>query len=135
VGLGWLVRFEPVPGEEALVWQGVSVWILRGAAVGLAIVLAFVVLDRRPGLSRPAARAGLAGAVLLALAWSLAVQLATSWLVPLLPAALWPGLSVAPVVLAGFAGTALLAVAAAAPQTRSPAEGSPSASVARTATR
>jgi hypothetical protein len=135
VGLGWLVRLEPVPGEEALVWHGAFLWILQGAAVGLAIVLAFVVLDRRPGLSRPAARAGLAGAVLLALAWSLTVQLATSWLVPLLPAALWSGLAVAPVVLAGFAGTALLAVAAAAPQTPSLAEGSPSASVAAASNR
>jgi hypothetical protein len=128
VGLGWLVRFEPAPGEAALVWHGAVLWLTQGAAVGLAIVLAFVVLDRRPSLPRPAARAGLAGAVLLALAWSLAVRLATGWLVPLLPPALWPGLSVAPVLLAGFAGTALLAVAAAGPQT--PRDGSPRPRVA-----
>jgi hypothetical protein len=91
-------------------------------------VLAFVVLDRRPGLSRPAAGAGLAGAVLLALAWSLAVQVGSSWLVPNLPQVLVPGLFVAPAVLAGFAGTALLAVAAADPQASR--DGSPSPRVA-----
>jgi hypothetical protein len=90
---------------------------MRATAVGLALVLVLVLLDRRPGLPRPAARAGLAGAALLALAWSLAVQVAPSWLVPHLPQGLVPGLSVAPVVLGGFAGTALLAVAAAEPTT------------------
>jgi hypothetical protein len=57
------------------------------------------------------------------------IQVATSWLVPHLPLALVPGLLVAQLVLGGFAGTALLAVAAADPQTllrgrrRSQAEG------------
>ena len=81
-------------------------------------------------LPRPAARDGLAGAALLVLAWSLAVQLALSWLVPHLPQDLMAGFSVAPVVLGGFAGTALLAVAAAQPQTRSSADGGPRPSVA-----
>jgi hypothetical protein len=117
VGLGWLARFEPAPGEAALTRYGALVVTMRATAVGLALVLVFVLLDRRPGLPRPAARAGLAGAALLALAWSLAVQVAPSWLVPHLPQGLVPGLSVAPVVLGGFAGTALLAVAAAEPTT------------------
>jgi hypothetical protein len=130
VGLWSLARYEPAPGEAALAWYGVLVVAMRAAAVGLALVLGFVVLDRRPGLPRPAAGAGLAGAALLALAWSLAVLLALSWLVPHLPRVLMPGFSVAPAVLGGFAGTALLAVAAAAPQTRSSAEGSPRPSAA-----
>lgn len=128
VGLYWLARFAPAPGEAVLAWYGVLVVAMRATAVGLAIVLAFVVLDRRPGLSRPAAGAGLAGAVLLALAWSLAVQVGSSWLVPHLPQVLVPGLFVAPAVLAGFAGTALLAVAAADPQASR--DGSPSPRVA-----
>jgi hypothetical protein len=101
---------------------------MRATAVGLALVLVLVVLDRRPGLSRPAAQDGLTGAVLLALAWSLAVQVAAGWLVPHLPQVLAPGLFAAPVVLGGFAGTALLAVAAADPQASS--DGSPRPSVA-----
>jgi hypothetical protein len=128
VGLSWLARFAPAPGEAVLTWYGVLVVAMRATAVGLAVVLAFVVLDRRPGLSRPAAGAGLAGAVLLALAWSLAVQVGSSWLVPHLPQVLVPGLFVAPAVLAGFAGTALLAVAAADPQASR--DGSPSPTVA-----
>jgi hypothetical protein len=128
VGLYWLARFAPAPGEAALTWYGVLVVAMRATAVGLAVVLAFVVLDRRPGLSRPAAGAALAGAVLLALAWSLAVQVGSSWLVPHLPQVLVPGLFVAPAVLAGFAGTALLAVAAADPQASR--DGSPSPRVA-----
>jgi hypothetical protein len=128
VGLSWLARFAPAPGEAVLTWYGVLVVAMRATAVGLAVVLAFVVLDRRPGLSRPAAGAGLAGAVLLALAWSLAVQVGSSWLVPHLPQVLVPGLFVAPAVLAGFAGTALLAVAAADPQASR--DGSPSPAVA-----
>jgi len=130
VGLGWLARFEPAgPGETTLVWYGVLVVAMRATAVGLALVLVFVLLDRRPGLPRPAAQAGLAGAALLVLAWSMTIQVATSWLVPHLPLALVPGLLVAQLVLGGFAGTALLAVAAADPQTllrgrrRSQAEG------------
>ena len=78
----------------------------------------------------PAARAGLAGAILLVVAWSLALQLGIGWLVPLLPQALGAVVLSAPVLLAGFAGTALVAVAAAAPQAPSRVEGSPSASVA-----
>jgi hypothetical protein len=81
---------------------------MRATAVGLALVLVFVLLDRRPGLSQPAAQAGLAGAAVLVLAWSMTIQVATSWLVPHLPQALVPGLLVAQLVLGGFAGTALL---------------------------
>lgn len=113
VGLWWLAQFEPAaPDEAALLWPGVLLSAGRAAATGSAIALAFVVADRRPAM----ARAGLAGAILLVLAWSLTLQLGISWLVPLLPQALgWLILS-APVLLTGFAGTALVAVAAAAPQ-------------------
>jgi hypothetical protein len=102
----------------------------RVAATGLAVVLAFVLADRRRAMARPAARAGLAGGVLLVLAWSLSFQLGTSWLVPLLPQALTSVVLGAPVLLAWFAGTALVAVAAAASQAPSMVEGSPSASEA-----
>jgi hypothetical protein len=131
VGLGWLARFEPPgPGETTLVWYGVLVVAMRATAVGLALVLVFVLLDRRPGLSQPAAQAGLAGAAVLVLAWSMTIQVATSWLVPHLPQALVPGLLVAQLVLGGFAGTALLAVAADDPQTLLRADGSPRPRVA-----
>jgi hypothetical protein len=136
VGLNWLARYEPAgSGEQALVWYGVLLVAMRATAVALALVLGFVLLDRRPGLPRPAALAGLAGAALLALAWSPTVQIAISWLIPHLPQALVPGLFVAPLALGGFAGAALLAVAAAAPQTRSRADGSPSPSVATASNR
>ena len=135
MGLNWLARYEPAgSGEQALVWYGVLLVAMRAAAVALALVLGFVLLDRRPGLPRPAALAGHAGAALLALAWSLTVQIAISRLIPHLPQALVPGLFVAPLALGGFAGTALLAVAA-APQTRSRADGSPSPSVATASNR
>jgi hypothetical protein len=53
-----------------------------------------------------------------------------SWLVPHLPQTLGSAIFGAPVLLAGFTGTALLAVAAAAPQTPSRVGGRPSASTA-----
>jgi hypothetical protein len=132
VGLSWLARNLPAPGEAALTWYGVLVSATRAAGVGLAVVLAFVVLDRRPALSRPAARAGLAGAALLALAWSLAIQVGATWLVPRLPQVLIPAIFAAPTILAGFAGTALLTVAAADPQRSKDASPSPSAATATT---
>jgi hypothetical protein len=48
VGLWLLARYEPAPGEAALAWYGVLVVAMRAAAVGLALVLGFVLLDRRP---------------------------------------------------------------------------------------
>ncbi len=130
VGLWWLARYEPAtPDEAALLWPAVLLSAGRVAATGLAVVLVFVLADRRPAMTWPAARAGLAGAILLALAWSLTLQLGIGWLVPLLPQALGSVVLSAPVLLAGFAGTALVAVAAAA-QAPSRAEGSPSANVA-----
>jgi hypothetical protein len=135
VALYWLARYVPDPGQAVLTWYGVLAVATHAAAVALALALVFVLLDRRPALPRPAAQAGLAGAVLLALAWSLAVQVAMGWLIPHLPQVLVPGLFAAPVVLGGFAGTALLAVAAADPQPRPRAEGSPSPSVATASTR
>ncbi|MFL6218280.1 MAG: hypothetical protein ACJ742_07010 [Actinomycetes bacterium] len=136
VGLGWLARFEPGgPGGTALAWYGVLVVAMRATAVGLGVVLVLVLLDRRPGLPQPAAQAGPAGGALLVLAWSTTVQVATSWLVPHLPQILVPGLFVAPLVLGGFAGTALLAVAAADPQTLLRADGSPRPRVAMASNR
>jgi hypothetical protein len=130
VGLWWVARYEPAPGEAVLTWDGVLVSATRAAAVGLAVVLAFVVLDRHPALSPPASRAGLAGAVLLALSWSLAVQVGASWLIPSLPQVLIPAVFATPTILGGFAGTALLAVAAADPHR--PRDTTPSPSVATT---
>ena len=123
VGLWWLARLEPAsPDQAAPLWPEALLSAARMAAVGLAVVLAFVVVTRRPPLTRPAARAALAGALLLVLAWSLLPQLAATWLVPLLPLALGAAIFSAPVLLASFAGTALLAAAAAAPQAPSRAE-------------
>ena len=131
VGLWWLAQFEPATPEEAvLLWPGVLLSAGRAAAAGSAVVLAFVIADRRPAMARPAARAGLAGAILLVLAWSLTLQLGISWLVPLLPQTLGSVVLSAPVLLTGFAGTALVAVAAAAPQAPSRVDGSPSANAA-----
>ena len=131
VGLWWLAQFEPAGLDEAVLrWPGVLLSAARVTAVGLATVLVFVVADRRPALARPAARAGLAGALLLVLAWSLSLQLGISWLVPLLPQTLGSAIFGAPVLLAGFAGTALLAVATAAAQMPSRVEGRPSSSTA-----
>jgi hypothetical protein len=76
------------------------------------------------------ARAGLAGALLLVLAWSFSLQLVINRLVPHLPQTLGSAIFGAPVLLAGFTGTALLAVAAAAPQTPSRVGGRPSTSTA-----
>lgn len=130
VGLWWLARYEPAtPDEAARLWPAVLLSAGRVAATGLAVVLVFVLADRRRAMTWPAAGAGLAGAILLALAWSLTLQLGIGWLVPLLPQALGSVVLSAPVLLAGFAGTALVAVAAAA-QAPSRVEGSPSANVA-----
>jgi hypothetical protein len=118
------------PDDAVLLWPGVLLPAARVAAAGLAVVLVFVVADRRPALARPAAKAGLAGALLLVLAWSFSLQLVISWLVPHLPQTLGSAIFGAPVLLAGFTGTALLAVAAAAPQTPSRVGGRPSASTA-----
>jgi hypothetical protein len=122
VGLAWLARVEPTgPGEAVPVWYGALGSAVRAAGVGLAIVLVFVVLDRHPSLSPRAVRAGLAGGALLILAWSVTLQLATSPLFILLPQTLAIALFSAQVILAGFAGTALLAAAAAEPAPRPPA--------------
>jgi hypothetical protein len=60
----------------------------------------------------------------------MAVAIGTSQLLPHLPQFLAPALFAAPTVLAGFAGTALLAVAAADPQASR--DGSPRPSVVTT---
>ena len=85
-----------------------------------------------PGLVLGDAFSFLAGAVLLALAWSPAIQVAASWQVPRLPQVLIPAIFAAPTILAGFAGTALLAVAAVDPQRSRDASPSPSVATATT---
>lgn len=112
VGLTWLARVEPIPGTgTAMTWYNLPQLALRAVTLGLAIVLAFAVLARRPAMARRPARAGLTGAVLLALGVSVLLQAAIAYLVPLLPLA---GLVLfgATFAVLEFAGTALLTVAA-----------------------
>ena len=127
VGLAWLARVGPI--EEtgaATTWYSVLLLVLRAVTLGLAVVLVLVVLDRRPAMARRPARAGLAGAALLALGSSVLVQAAVAHLVPLLPQIVGLALFGAVFVVVEFAGTALLAVAAVeAPLTPAPGAGPP----------
>jgi hypothetical protein len=119
VGLRWLAAVDRPEAAEATpalpTWYGLLVSAMLAVAVGLAILLVFVVLDRRPGMARRPARASLAGGVLLVVAWSVVVQTGVSWLAAPLPYPLKFAILSAPAVLAWFAGTALVAVAAAEP--------------------
>jgi hypothetical protein len=116
VGLGWLLASGRDRPSEALAWYDAPAVGLREAALAVAVLLLPAVAERRP----PAARAGLAGAVLLVAASSFAVQAGVSALVERLPQPL--GFAVAGVVplAAWFAGAALLAVAAAHPAPQVP---------------
>jgi hypothetical protein len=118
VGLGWLLASGRDRPSEALAWYDAPAVGLREAALAVAVLLLPAVAERRP----PAARAGLAGAVLLVAASSFAVQAGVSALVERLPQPL--GFAVAGVVplAAWFAGAALLAVAAAHPTPQVPGE-------------
>jgi hypothetical protein len=135
VGLWWLVTAPPDPAEAPPVWDGVAAAVLRAATIGLAVLLLLAVADRRLGLDRRAARAGLAGGVLLVAAESVALQAGVGLLVQLLPVPLWFGLLGATPALAWFAGAALIVVAAAQPRTPSSDEGSPRPSAATASNR
>ena len=132
VGLWWLVA-PPWPAEDYLAWYGLPDALLRAGALGLAIVLLLAVADRGPAMDRGAARAGLAGAAMLVVVQSVAVQAgvgALAALLPQVPAFAFVGAST---MVAWFAGAALVAVAvatAAEPQVPVSDEGSPSPSVA-----
>jgi hypothetical protein len=121
IGLRWLARLELVEGAEpVLTWYGVLASVVGAVALGLAVVLLLVVLDRRAGMAGRPARAGRAGAILLVLGSSVLAQSAVGFLAPLLPQALAFAVLDVAFVLAWFAGTALLTVAAAGPAARPP---------------
>jgi hypothetical protein len=113
VGLIWLARVEHTEEVAASwAWYDGLTSVLRAVALGLALVLLFVVLDRRPAMARRPARAALAGGVLLALASSVLVQTAVGLVAPMLPAGLALAVLGAVFSLTWFAGTALLTIAA-----------------------
>jgi hypothetical protein len=114
MGLTWLAWVGPIEETGAsTTWYSLLLLIPRAVALGLVIVLAFVVRDRRAGgLARRPARTGLTGAVLLALGLSVLTQTAVAYLVPLLPQVVGQALFGAAFILLEFAGTALLTVAA-----------------------
>jgi hypothetical protein len=95
-----------------LAWYGAPTLALREAALALAVLLLLAVIDRRPAT----ARAGLAGAVLLVVANSFAVQGGVSTLVGLLPLLLGSALAGTMTLAAWFGGAALLAVATRQPE-------------------
>jgi hypothetical protein len=113
VGLTWLARVEPTEGVgTTLAWYGLLQSVLQAAALGLALVLLFVLLDRRQGMARRPAQASLAGGVLLVVASSALVHTLVAFLAPLLPTILAFALLDAAFSVTWFAGTALLTVAA-----------------------
>jgi len=116
VGLSWLLAAVREHPTEALAWYDAPTLALREAALALAVLLLLAVIDRRPAT----ARAGLAGAVLLVVANSFAIQAGVSALVGLVPPLL--GFAVVGTVplAAWFGGAALLSVAAAHPTPEEP---------------
>ena len=112
VGLGWLLAAARDHPSEVLAWYGAPTLALREAALALAVLLLLAVIDRRPAT----ARAGLAGAVLLVVANSFAVQGGVSMLIDLLPLLLGFALAGTVTLAAWFGGAALLAVAARQPE-------------------
>ena len=112
VGLWWLVA-PPWPVQDDLAWYGLPDTVLRSAAMALAILLLLAVTDRRPVMDRGAARAGLAGAILLVAVQSVAIQAAIGTLAagPLPQVVTFALIGAGPMV-AWFAGAALVAVAA-----------------------
>jgi hypothetical protein len=115
VGLRWLVPVVPASGAKpTLPLLVVLVVAGRAVAVGIAIASLLVVLDRRAGMVAGAVRAGVAGEALLAVAWGNMVETGLGRLAVLLrPALLVRAILSAPFGLALFAGTALVAFAAA----------------------
>ena len=122
VGLRWLAPVVPASGAKpTLPLLVVLVVAGRAAAVGIAVALLLVVLDRWAGMVARAVRAGVAGGALLAVAWGNMVETGLGRLAVLLPPTLLVRTILsAPFGLALFAGTALVALAAAqAPAARS----------------
>jgi len=115
VGLGWMLAFARDHPAEALTWYGPAV-ALREAALAAAVLLLLAAVDRRPAT----AGAGLAGAVLLVVANSFAVQAGVSALVGVLPLLLGSAAASTVTPATWFGGAALLAVAAARPAPHEP---------------
>jgi hypothetical protein len=114
VGLPRLAPVAPALGARpTLPLLGVLVVAGRAVAVGIAVALLLVVLERRAGMVAGAVRAGVAGGALLAVAWSNMVAIGLARLAVLLGPALLARALLAPFGLALFAGTALVAFAAA----------------------
>jgi hypothetical protein len=112
VGLGWLLAAARDHPSEVLAWYAAPTLALREAALALAVLLLLAVIDRRPATGR----AGLAGATLLVVANSFAVQGGVSTLVGMLPLLLGFALAGTVTLAAWFGGAALLAVAARQPE-------------------
>jgi hypothetical protein len=115
VGLRWLAPVVPAPGANpTLALLGVLVVAGRAVAVGIAVALLLVVLDRRAGMVGGAVRAGVGGGALLAVAWGNIVVAGLARLAgSVQPVLLARVLLSVPFDLALFAGTALVAFAAA----------------------
>jgi len=116
VGLGWLLAAARAHPAEALAWYGAPALGLREAALAVAVLLLLAVVDRRPAT----ARAGLAGAALLVVANSFAIQAGVSTLVGVLPTLLGFAIAGTVTLAAWFGAAALLSVAAAHPTPRDP---------------
>jgi hypothetical protein len=121
IGLRELAAFTP-PAGQGTSWTLLNALLVATGAVGtgIAIALLLVVLDKAAGMGSAAAGSGVAGAALLVVAWAISLQAGLPRLVGLLPEPLTFAVLSAPSGLALFAGTALLASAAAAepPATR-----------------
>jgi hypothetical protein len=111
VGVGWLLAAARDHPAEALAWYDAPTVALREAALAVAVLLLLAVIDRRPAT----ASAGPAGAVLLVVTNSFAIQAGASTLVVVLPQLLGFAVAGTVTLAAWFGGAALLAVAAAHP--------------------
>jgi hypothetical protein len=116
VGLGWLLAAARDHPDEALAWYDAPTVALREAALAAAVLLLLAVIDRRPAPARPA----LAGAALLVVANSFAVQAGVSAVVGPGPQLLWFAVAGTITLAAWFGGAALLAVTAAHPIPQDP---------------
>jgi hypothetical protein len=114
VGLRWLAPVVLASGTKpTLTLLGLLEVAGRAVAVGIAIALSLVVLDRRAGMAARAVRTGVAGGALLALAGGNMVVTGLAWLPGLPSLLLTRAILSAPLGLAFFAGTALVVFAAA----------------------
>jgi hypothetical protein len=128
IGLGWLLVVARDHAGETLAWSGAPTVALREAALALAVLLLLAVIDRRPAT----AGAALAGAVLLVVANSFAIQAGVSSLVVVLPQLLGFAIATTVALTAWFGGAALLAITVALPAPQDPGgeAASPSSAVA-----